>query len=168
MILWTSKKQELITLLIVKAEYVAASHTTKEALWLHRLLYQLMPNELTLPTTIYCNNQATIKLIKSNNCHSQTKHIEQWYLFMHNMANKSVIDVVYSWSEDQVANVLTKALSKWKAALHADALGMHHTCRGCDGLTSLNMANGCIWSERANCKIIFVMIQQVRLCKSRA
>ena len=32
---WVSKKQELITLSITEAEYVAAMHATKEGIWLH-------------------------------------------------------------------------------------------------------------------------------------
>jgi hypothetical protein len=56
MISWSSKKQELITLSTAEAEYMAAIHAIKEALLLHNLLCELMPNELTLPTTIQCDN----------------------------------------------------------------------------------------------------------------
>jgi hypothetical protein len=127
---WGIKNQELITLSTAKVEYVVATHATKEALWLHKLLCQLMPKELTLLTTIYCDNQAAIKLITSDNYHSRTKHPDQRYLFMRDMASKSVINVVYCPSEDRVADILTKALPKWKAASHANALGMHHTYGG--------------------------------------
>jgi len=89
-----------------------------------------MPSQLTLPTTIYCDNQAAIKLITSDNYHSRTKHIDQRYLFVRDMASKGIIDFVYCPSEDQVADVLTKALPKWKAASHANALGMRHACGG--------------------------------------
>ena len=34
-VLWSSKKQELVTLSTAESEYVAATHTTKEAIWLH-------------------------------------------------------------------------------------------------------------------------------------
>ena len=33
-ILWSSKKQTLVTLSIAESEYVAATYTAKEALWL--------------------------------------------------------------------------------------------------------------------------------------
>jgi len=35
---WSVKKQELVMLLTAEAEYVAATHTAKEAKWLHKLL----------------------------------------------------------------------------------------------------------------------------------
>ena len=34
MVSWSSKKQELVTLLTTEAEYVAATHAAKEAVWL--------------------------------------------------------------------------------------------------------------------------------------
>ena len=127
---WSLKKQELITLSTAEAEYVAATHATKEALWLHKLLHELMPNELTLPTTIHCDNQAAIKLITTDNYHSRTKHIDQRYHFIRDVANKGAIKLVYCPSEDMVADVLTKALPKWKATSHSNALGLRHACGG--------------------------------------
>ena len=38
---WSSKKQELVTLSTSEAEYVAATHAAKEAIWLHRLLQEV-------------------------------------------------------------------------------------------------------------------------------
>lgn len=32
---WSSKKQELVTLSTTEAKYIAATHATKEAIWLH-------------------------------------------------------------------------------------------------------------------------------------
>ena len=127
---WSSKKQELITLSTAEAEYVAAMHTTKEVLWLHKLLRQILPDLVHLPTTIYCDNQAAIKLITTDNYHSCTKHLNQCYQFVWEVASKGVIKPLYCPSEDMVADVLTKALPKWKVAAHANTLGMHCTCGG--------------------------------------
>ena len=38
---WSSKKQELVTLSTTEAEYVAATHAAKEAVWLRRLIVKL-------------------------------------------------------------------------------------------------------------------------------
>jgi Reverse transcriptase (RNA-dependent DNA polymerase) len=40
-ILWSSKKQEIIALLMMEAEYVATTHAAKEALWLRSLIGEI-------------------------------------------------------------------------------------------------------------------------------
>ena len=61
---WSAKRQELVTLLTAKAEYVTAMHTAKEALWLHKLFGDILPNLVHPPTMLQCNNQSAIKLLK--------------------------------------------------------------------------------------------------------
>ncbi len=78
---WLSRKQEIVTLSTAEAEYVAATHMAKEAIWLRRLLSELL-SPLTSPTTIHCNNQAAIKLTHNNNYHARTKHIDIRYHFI--------------------------------------------------------------------------------------
>jgi hypothetical protein len=56
---WSSWKQELITLSTAEAEYVAATHAAKEAIWLRKLIFELFPT-LKAPTTLYCDNQAML------------------------------------------------------------------------------------------------------------
>jgi hypothetical protein len=63
---WSSKKQELVTLSTAEAEYVAATHVAKEAIWLRRLIHELFPS-LARPTTLYCDNQSALKLIEDDN-----------------------------------------------------------------------------------------------------
>jgi hypothetical protein len=73
---WSSKKQELVTLLTAKSEYVVATHTSKKAKWLHKLLGKLFPHLLNLLTTLYCDNQSAIKLAITDNYHSYTWHLD--------------------------------------------------------------------------------------------
>ena len=39
--LWSLKKQEIVSLSMTESKYVAATHTTKEALWLHSLIAEV-------------------------------------------------------------------------------------------------------------------------------
>jgi hypothetical protein len=127
---WSSKKQELVTLLTAESEYVVATHASKEAKWLHKLLGQLFPHLLHLPTTLYCDNQSAIKLATTDNYHSHTQHLNQHYHFIRDVAAKGTIKLIYCPTGDMVADLLIKALPKWKAAVHASALGLCHACRG--------------------------------------
>jgi len=78
---WSLRKQELVTLSTAEAEYVAATHTAKECIWLRRLTGDILP-PLPESTTLHCDNQAALKLAQDNNYHARTKHIDIRYHFI--------------------------------------------------------------------------------------
>ena len=78
---WSSRKQELVTLSMAEAEYVAATHAVKECIWLRRLIGELFPALLSI-TALYCDNQAALKLATDDNHHAHTKHINVRYHFI--------------------------------------------------------------------------------------
>jgi hypothetical protein len=72
---WNSKQQELVVLSTTEGEYVAATHATKEALWLRSFISEVFGNTLT-PTTIFSDNKSAIELSKNHQYHARTKHID--------------------------------------------------------------------------------------------
>ena len=66
---WSAKRQELVTLSTAEAKYVAATHAAKEALWLHKLFGNILPNLLHPPMMLQCDNQSAIKLATTDNYH---------------------------------------------------------------------------------------------------
>ena len=120
---WSSRKQELVTLSTTEAEYVAATHASKEALWLRKLIHELFPS-MARPTTLYCDNQAALKLIEDDNYHARTKHIDVRYHFIRHIAKQGDIKTVYCPTDEMVGDILTKALPKWKVRFHSDLLGL--------------------------------------------
>ena len=54
-ILWGSKKQELVTLLMAESKYVVATHVAKEVLWLCCLIGEIF-EPLVYPTVLYVDN----------------------------------------------------------------------------------------------------------------
>jgi hypothetical protein len=78
---WSSKKQQIIALSTVEAEYIAQAHTAKEALWLCNFVSEIR-NKPTQAITINSNHQGAIALLKDNKFHTQMKHINIRYHFM--------------------------------------------------------------------------------------
>ena len=123
---WTSHKQELVILSTVKAEYVAATHAVKEAVWLRRFI-----SEVFLPLSklmiLHCDNQAAISLAANANYHARTKHIDIHYYFIRSMLENGSIHLVYCPSDDMTADILTKPLPIAKIKCHVSSLGLHAT-----------------------------------------
>jgi len=75
---WSLKRQEIVSLSTTKSKYVAAMHGGKEALWLHSLISKVF-SDIKGPTTLFSDNQAAIVLMRDNQYHPHTKHINVHY-----------------------------------------------------------------------------------------
>ena len=126
---WMSKKQELVTLSMAKAEYVAATHAVKEGIWLRRFIKEVF-QPLTSPTVLYCDNQATIALTKDGSFHACTKHINIRYHFICFIVDSGSFLLVYCPTADMTTDTLTKALPSVKAKHFAAALRLRTTSGG--------------------------------------
>ena len=108
---WCSKRQSCTAQSTVEAEYVAASETAKEAIWIKRILPELQLN-LEGPIPIYCDNQGTIQLTRNPEQRQKTKHIDLRYHYIREQQDKGQIEIRYVESENQLADILTKALPR--------------------------------------------------------
>ena len=126
---WSSRKQELVTLSTAEAEYVAATHAAKESIWLRRLKGTLY-NLTTKATTLFCDNQAALRLAQADNYHARTKHIDIRFHFIRDTVERGEISLAYCPTDDMTADLLTKALPRWKVVQHGLALGLGRPCGG--------------------------------------
>lgn len=120
---WSSKKQELVTLSTTEAEYVAATHAAKEAIWLHRLIGEII-GPLDEPTTLRSDSQSAIALTRDGQYHARTKHIDIRYHFICYVIEAGSIRLIYCPTDDMTADALTKALPSVKAKHFAAAMGL--------------------------------------------
>ena len=120
---WQSCKQEIVTLSTAEAEYVAATHAAKEAIWLRRLFFDLFPIPSS-PTTLFCDNQAAIKLAIDDNYHARTKHINIHFHFIWQVISDGTLIIKYCPTDNMTADILTKSLPKWKVSMHVCTLGL--------------------------------------------
>jgi hypothetical protein len=120
---WSSKKQATISLSSTEAEYKGATLATQEATWLRGILAELNHPQ-TEATTIYCDNQSTIQLTKNPVFHARTKHIEIYHHYVREKTQKGNIMLKYCRTEDQVADIFTKALSTVKFVKFRSMIGL--------------------------------------------
>ena len=120
---WSSKKQPIVSLSSTEAEYVAATHAAKEALW-YRQFFKEVSCPLSKPVSIYGDNQGAIALTIDDRYHARTKHIDICYHFIREAVARRWIRISYLRTDDMPADLLTKALAPSKVAYLRGKLGL--------------------------------------------
>ena len=120
---WALKKQEIVSLSTTESEYVAATHTTKEALWLRSFIGEVLV-PLDEPITLFSDNQSAITLTKDYQYHARTKHIDICFHFICWVVDDGKIHLVFCPTNDMVADTLTKVLPSPKVKHFAAELGL--------------------------------------------
>eukprot|EP00794_Sanderia_malayensis_P016556 gene16556-biopygen13988 len=110
---WRSQKQSVVALSTTEAEYVSLSSASQEAIWLRRLLKDLLI-DVSKPTTIHEDNQGAICLTKNTKAHSRAKHIDIKYHFIREKVQNKEIELTYCPTDKMIADIFTKALPRPK------------------------------------------------------
>ena len=106
-----------------EAEYTAISHATRQAIWLRNLLEGLgYPQEE--PTVLYSDNQSAITLTRDAQFHARSKHFDVQNHFVREKVENGIVDIIYVPTDDNIADVFTKALPKPKHQKFRENLGM--------------------------------------------
>ena len=114
---WSSRKQEKVAKSTAEAEFVAASKTTDEALWMNKLMFDL---SLSKPISVHMDNTAAIFQVKELPMRNKYIRIHHSAVF-ERIRNHEVV-LTHISTTDMVADILTKPLafpefSKFRAAL---------------------------------------------------
>ena len=92
---------------------------------MRRLLKDLQ-EEVSNPTTIYCDNLNNIELAKNPIFHAHTKHIEVHYHFIRELFLSGEVELKYIPTDRQTNDIFTKPLGLDKLRQFSGALGLHH------------------------------------------
>jgi hypothetical protein len=122
---WSSKRQSTVAKSSTEAEYVALSSATQEAIWLRRLMKDF-GGQVDTATTIYEDNQGAIELAKNAKYHNRTKHIDICHHFVREKVVSNEIKVSFCPTEDMVADIMTKGLSRVTFEKLRDLLGVNY------------------------------------------
>ncbi|GKA25018.1 putative ribonuclease H-like domain-containing protein [Tanacetum coccineum] len=107
LISWQCKKQTIVATSTTEAEYVAAANCCGQVLWIQNQMLDYGFNFMN--TKIYIDNESTICIVKNPVFHSKTKHIEIRHYFIRDAYEKTLIQVLKIHTDDNVADLLTKA-----------------------------------------------------------
>jgi hypothetical protein len=120
---WQSKRQATVAASTTEAEYMsAASASVKESLWLRQLLTDL--GIAQGPISILADNQSAIKLLKNPVSSMRSKHIDVAHHFARERVARQEVTFVFVATDEQTADVLTKALPKYKHVFCCDGMGL--------------------------------------------
>jgi hypothetical protein len=108
---WACKKQATVAQSTAEAEYMAAAEATSQSIWLRRILGDMGEQE-DEPTIIYCDNKSAIAMTKNPVHHHRTKHIAIKYHFIREAETTKQIQLKYCTTEEQIADIFTKALPR--------------------------------------------------------
>ncbi len=83
-----------------------------------------MGQSVDAPIVIYCDNISSILLANNIVYHAKTKHIEVHYHFIREKVLTKEINLIHVNTEDQVADIFTKALGTNKLKKFRKMLGV--------------------------------------------
>jgi hypothetical protein len=123
LVTWRSKKQEVVARSSAEAEYRGMAKAICELLWIRNLMIDLHIKPVN-PMKLYCDNKAACDIVHNPVQHDRTKHVEVDRHFIKEKLEEKLIEVPHVRSQDQLADILTKALSNHAFSTILSEIGM--------------------------------------------
>lgn len=128
LITWCSGKQETVALSSCEAEFMAGTEAAKQAVWLQELLSEIT-EEPEQKVVIRIDNQSAIALTRNPVFHRRSKHIHSRYHYIRECVERGKIVVEHVASDQQKADILTKALGRTKFKEMRELIGVQDVTR---------------------------------------
>jgi hypothetical protein len=110
---WNSKKQDVVAQSSAEAEYIAAAAASNQAIWIKKVLSDLNHVQEE-PIVLWCDNKSAIAIAKNPIQHGRTKHINVKFHAIREAEQNGDVKLQHCSSEEQLADILTKALPSAK------------------------------------------------------
>lgn len=124
-ICWKTKKQITVALSSAESEYIALSACISESLFLGQLLSEILYDSV-FPIYAYEDNQSCIKMASTLES-KRTKHIDVKHYFIRDCVEQEFVILKYVSTNNQQADILTKALATSKFKYFRDSLNVVDT-----------------------------------------
>jgi hypothetical protein len=113
----------VVALSSCEAEYIATSTASTQALWLVRLLGDLLGRD-TRAVELRVDSKSALTLAKNPVFHERSKHIRVRYHFIRGCLKEESFKACYINTKDQLADLLTKPLGRIKFLELYSRIGM--------------------------------------------
>jgi hypothetical protein len=113
----------VVALSSCEAEYIVASTDSTQALWLARLLSDLLGGD-TGAVELRVDSNSALALAKNLVFHERSKHIWVRYHFIRGCLEEENFKACYINTKDQLADLLTKPLGRIKFLELCSRIGM--------------------------------------------
>lgn len=122
---WASKKQTCISHSTMESEFIALAQAGKEADWIRNMLLDidLWPNPMP-PISLYCDSEATLTRAYSGTYNGKSRHIGLRHEFVRQLIHDGIITIVYVKSSKNLADPLTKPLTRDLISLTTRDMGL--------------------------------------------
>jgi len=122
-IYWKSKKQKIVTKASTYAEYVALSEAISKVQVIKGLI-DFFRIKSTKPLRVYEDNDGAVKIANKGNFTKNSKSIEIQYHFVHESVKEGLVEVCKTDTENNIADIFTKALCREKFEKFRDLLNI--------------------------------------------
>lgn len=110
LVTWKSKKQKVVALSSAEAKFRGIARELTEILWLRKMLA-----EIGFPVSgtcrLNCDSKDALSISENPVQHDRTKHVEIDQHFIKEKLDAGIVVFPFVRSEDQLANILTKAVT---------------------------------------------------------
>ena len=124
-ITWSSKIQTITALSTTEAEYIALSTSLREVIPLMGILKEATeqgPHVPFLPPKVHCtvfkDNSGALELARLPKLRPRTKHINQSFHHFREFVDRGEVDVQFTPTNKQMADILTKPLPEASFVRH--------------------------------------------------
>lgn len=123
-VFWFSKRARTVFCSSIEAEYVVLGHVAKQAIWIKRLLNDMIMLRHISTVRLIEDNTSSLKMIKNDEFHSRIKHIDVQHHFIRELMERKKISINYASIKDMLADDFIKSLLASVFEKHRMLMGM--------------------------------------------
>jgi hypothetical protein len=115
----------MVTDCTIEAEYIAASESMKEGVWIRKFLIDLSVfSNASSPLNLYCDNNGAIAQAKEPRNHQKSKHVLQKFYLIREFVRRGEIKICKIHMDLNVVDPLTKPLPQPNHETHMRSMGI--------------------------------------------